>query len=103
MEVARALIFEMHVPKTFLANAIQTAAFLMNRLPTCVLDYKSPIEVVSPFAPLFRIPPKVFGCICFVHVDKSSRLKLDPKALKVYFFGLLSNSKSLQVLSSIIW
>lgn len=75
-------MFEMHVPKTFWADAIHTATFLMNRLPTRVLDYKSPIEVFSPSAPLFPIHPKVFGCICFVHVDKSSSSKLDSKALK---------------------
>lgn len=85
MEIARALMFKMNVPKTFWASVVKTAIFLMNRLPTLVLDYKCPIEVESPISILFPIPPKVFGCIYIVYINKSNGSKLNPKALKCIF------------------
>lgn len=87
LEVARALLFTMNVPKTFWLDAVQTAAFLINRMPSRVLNFQSPLEVLSSPASLFPIPPKVFECICYVHVDKSRQSKLDPKALKCIFLG----------------
>lgn len=90
LEIAQALLFEMNVSKTFWADVIQIVAFLINRLPTHILGYKSPIEVVSLATTLFPSSSKVFGCICFVHVDQSSRFKLGPKALKCIFLGYSS-------------
>lgn len=58
LEIAKALMFEMNVPKFFWANAVQTIAFFMNRFPTQMLGYKSPFEMVSPTSPLFPIPPR---------------------------------------------
>lgn len=85
-------MFEMNVPKTFWADAVQTVDFFMSRLPTWVLGYKSPIEMVTPTS-LFPISPKVFGCICFVHIDKSSKSKLDHKALKCIFLDYSPTQK----------
>lgn len=42
---------------------------------------------------LFLIPPKIFGCICFVHIDKISRSKLDPKALECIFWDYSPTEK----------
>jgi len=47
-----------------------------------------PHEVLSPpFSTSKGVPPKVFGCICFVHVHGLARGKLDPRALKCVFVG----------------
>lgn len=54
----------MNVLKTFWSDALQISAFLINRLPTRVLDFKTPIDVLLSLTHLFPIPPKVFGCIC---------------------------------------
>jgi len=64
LEVGRALKLQSHVPSRFWGDCIQTAVYLLNRLPTGVLDGQSPYEV------LFGKPPsiehiKVFGCLCF--------------------------------------
>lgn len=71
LEVARALLFTMSVPKTFWSDAVQTAVFLINKMLSRVLNFQSPLKVLSSPASLFPIPPKVFGCICYIHVDKS--------------------------------
>lgn len=93
LEVSRALLFTMNVRKTFWSDAGQTAAFLINRLATKVIDFQTPIVVMSSPARLFPIPPKVFGCICYVHVDKSQRSKLDPKSLKCIFLRYAPSQK----------
>ena len=38
LETTRALLFQMHVPKHFWADAVSTACFLINRMPSSVLN-----------------------------------------------------------------
>ena len=42
LEVARALMFQMNVPKPFWSDAISTACFLINRMPSSVLNGNVP-------------------------------------------------------------
>lgn len=42
LETTRALLFQTKVPKKFWADAILTACFLINRMPSSVLDGDSP-------------------------------------------------------------
>lgn len=37
LEIARALLFQMQVPKHFLADAVSTACFLINRMPSLIV------------------------------------------------------------------
>lgn len=56
-------------------------------MPSCVLDFKTPLELSSP--PFFTskgVAPKVFGCVCFVHIDPAWG-KLEHCALKGIFQG----------------
>ena len=45
LEVARSLMLTTNVPKTWWGEAILIASFLINRMPTRVLRYKTPLEV----------------------------------------------------------
>jgi len=62
-----------------------------------VLDFKTPIEVLSP--PLsssqFVAPPQVFGCVCFFNLHGPTRGKLDPLAFKCVFLGYSPSHKDL--------
>ena len=71
----------MYVPKHFCADAVSTACFLINRMPSSVLNW------ATPYHQLFPIDPKVFGCICFVRKVRPHVSKLDPKFLKCIFVG----------------
>lgn len=82
LETARALSFQMHVPKHFWADAVSTACFLINRLPSSVLNGETPYNTLFPNRPLFPIEPKIFGCTCFVRDSRPQVTKLDPKSLK---------------------
>ena len=87
LETVRALLFKMHVPKHFWADAVSIACFLINRLPSLVLNWATPYHQLFPNNPLFPIDPKVFGCTCFVRDVRSQVSKLDPKSLKCIFVG----------------
>jgi transposase InsO family protein len=92
LEIARCLMFAMNVPKFLWCEAVMTAAYLMNRMPTRVLDYKTPIECLTG-KNTYAVPPKVFGCTCFVRDYRPSVGKLDPRALKSIFVGYFSKQK----------
>ena len=92
LEVARSLMFTMNVPKFLWGEAVKTAAYLVNRMPSRVLNYKTPIECLSG-ANSFIVPPKVFGCTCFVHDYRNSVGKLDPRAVRCIFVGYSPTQK----------
>ena len=84
-------------PKSYWGEAILTATYLINRIPSRVLDNKSPVEVLKSFYPHFRtsngLTPRVFGCTAIVHVHGQHRDKLDPRAIKCVFLSYSSTQK----------
>ena len=89
LEVTRAIMIERNVPKIFWGDAILTVAYLINRMPSKVLNFSTPIQKLLetyPNSPLIHtLPPKTFGCVVFVH--KQAEGKLDPRAEKCIFVG----------------
>lgn len=81
LNTARSLMFEMKVPKFYWSFAVLTACFLINRMPSHVLNNVSPFSLVFPRREAFPIPPRVFGCTCFVQVLGPGNDKLDPRAI----------------------
>ena len=74
------------LPRELWASAFQTACHVVNRLPPWPGTESSPFELIyhrKPNVSYFRI----FGSICYVHVLKQNRTKLDPKAKKCIFVG----------------
>ena len=87
LETARALLFQMHVPKNFWADAISTAFFFINRMSSSVLDWATPFQTLFPHKSLFPIESRVFRCTCFVRDVRLHVSKLDPKSFKCIFLG----------------
>ena len=87
LEIARALLFKMHVPKHFWADAVSIACFLINRMPSSVLNWDTPYHILFPNKPLFPIEPQIFACTCFVRDVRPQVSKLDHKSLKCIFLG----------------
>ena len=62
LEVTRALLFQSNVPKIFWLDAILSATYLINILPSTKLENKSPLEIICQRK--HNIDHlKVFGCI----------------------------------------
>ena len=97
LNTTRALLFQGNVLKSYWGEAVLTATYMINRLPSGVLNNKSLIEMLNSFYPHFRtsngLTPRIFGCTAFVHVHSPHRGKLDPRAIKCVFLGYSSTQK----------
>lgn len=74
-----------------------TSTYLINRIPSRVIDFKSPLNYLLEFFPknnfYSKLPPRVFGCVSYIHIHKQQRTKLDPRALKCIFIGYSATQK----------
>ena len=98
LDVDHALTFTMNVPKYLWGDVILTAAFLINRLSSRTLTFKSPLSMLSHKFPHLNmltnaLPLKAFGCTAFVHIHSQHRTKLDPRAIKTIFLGYSPTQK----------
>ena len=62
LEVARFLMFTMNLPKAYWGDAVLVAAYLINRMPLKILNFKSPLEILTGNNN-YIVPPKIFGCV----------------------------------------
>ena len=85
-ERARSMRLHAGLPKTFWADAVSTAAYLINRGPSVPMEFKLPEEVWSGKEVKFS-HLKVFGCVSYVHVDSDACSKLDAKSKICFFIG----------------
>ncbi|WVY93468.1 hypothetical protein V8G54_032556 [Vigna mungo] len=85
-ERARSMRVQSGLPKQFWAEAVNTAAYLINRSPSVPLEHKIPEEVWSgKEVKLSHL--RVFGCVAYVHISDQVRNKHDPKSKKCTFLG----------------
>ncbi|KAG6397645.1 hypothetical protein SASPL_143815 [Salvia splendens] len=75
----------MHVPKYLWSDVVLTACFLINRMPSSVLHGDIPFSCLRPDKPLYHIPPRIFGCTCFVHDLTPGLDKLSPRSIKCVY------------------
>lgn len=94
LEKARALRFQGGLPLHFWGECILTAAYLINRTPTPLLDGKTPYEL------LYRKKPhldnlKGLGCLCYAHYK--TRDKFDERGKRCIFIGYPHSKKGWKV------
>lgn len=91
VEKARAMLQDSGISKVFWGQAVQTAAYLINRSPTSALDSnRTPFELWESRKPdISKL--RVFGCRVFTHIPKELRRKLDPKSWQGIFVGYSPN------------
>ena len=96
LEITRALLVESHSPASYCSEAVATATYLTNCLPSKPLHYRTLLETLGSFVSLLSfhsLPPQVFGCIAYIHLLKQTRTKLKPRAIKCVFLGFGVNQK----------
>jgi hypothetical protein len=97
-ETGLTLLFHAHTPLTMWVEAFSTATYIINRLPTLVLQNASPYEVLygnSPSYSLFR----TFGCLCYPYLRDYVSHKLAPKTTLCVFIGYSSTHKGFRCLN----
>uniref|UniRef100_A0A7N2LG47 Integrase catalytic domain-containing protein n=1 Tax=Quercus lobata TaxID=97700 RepID=A0A7N2LG47_QUELO len=85
-ERARSMRLHAGLPKTFWADAVSTAAYLINRGPSVPMEFRLLEEVWSGKEVKFS-HLKVFGCVSYVHIDSDACSKLDAKSKICFFIG----------------
>lgn len=102
LEIARSLLISANVPSHHWPDAVTTAVYLINRMPSRVLQFQTPLQELSSHVSLpsiLMLPPRVFGCMAFVHLYTNQRTKLDPcMCYPLYISGICHTSERLPML-----
>ena len=86
VETGLSLLSHAHMPFRFWDDAFQIACYLINRLPTPVIQNKSPFEKLFHFVPNYLFL-KTFGCACLPNLQPYNSHKLQPRSLQCVFLG----------------
>ncbi|XP_049933224.1 retrovirus-related Pol polyprotein from transposon RE1 isoform X3 [Nymphaea colorata] len=100
LNVTRAILFQRNLPKYYWGDAILTSVYLINRMPSRVLKGRTPYSMLPGSSQPFHLPPRVFGCVCFIHNHSPNVKKLDPKSIKGIFLGYSSTKKGYKCLAT---
>ncbi|XP_038687553.1 uncharacterized protein LOC119986936 [Tripterygium wilfordii] len=69
LNVSRAIRLQSGLPEKFWSHCVVTVVYLINRLPSRVLDKKSPYEILHNKKPDYS-NLRIFGCQCYVKILK---------------------------------
>jgi hypothetical protein len=95
-ETTWALLTAANAPPRYWTDAVTTAVYLLNRMSSRVLNFNTPLQALAHHVSLLSIlmlPPKIFGCVAYVHLHKNQRTKLDPCVVRCIFLGYAQHKK----------
>ncbi|KAG7599793.1 Retrotransposon Copia-like N-terminal [Arabidopsis suecica] len=98
LELGMSMLYHSHLPQSLWVDALFTANFLSNLLPTSIHDkMQSPYEVLNGVSPVYTAL-RVFGCACYPYLRPYSENKFDPKSLLCVFLGYTEKYKGYRCL-----
>lgn len=97
LNMGRALLFKSKLAKHFQSYAITHATYLINRIPSPIIQNEAPFYV--RFGVNFDLNElKLFGSLCYASTIQSHRTKLDPRSRKCLLLGYKPNVKEVVLL-----
>jgi len=96
-ETTCTLLIHGEVPEHFWGDAILTACYLVNRMPSSVLDNNIHHSILLLHESLHPLPLRVFKSTCFVHSFSPCLDKLSRKSHKCVFLRFYKIIKRLQM------
>lgn len=95
LEIARAIRIQGHLPAIYWGHYIQAVVYIINRVPSTVLQNKSPHEMLfHEQANLSHL--RVIGCLCFA-TDLTTADKFGPRAVRSMLLGYAPGYKLLNL------
>ena len=82
---------------SFWIDVILTAAYVVNRLPTPLLNGHFPFQKLFSHIPDYSFV-WVFGCQCFPNLTPTTKHKLQPRFIRCVFLGYASHYKAYKCL-----
>ncbi|GJX23727.1 retrovirus-related pol polyprotein from transposon TNT 1-94 [Tanacetum coccineum] len=92
LERARTMLETASLGKSFWAEAVNTACYVINRSPSTAVELKTPIEMWTG-KPVNYSDLHIFGSPVYVMYNSQETTKLDPKSRKCLFLGYADGVK----------
>jgi hypothetical protein len=102
LDVTRCLLSHMHVPKHFWTDGVLTTCYLVNKMPSSVLEGASSYSLLYPSSSPFSLPLKVFKCVCYLYNLGPGFDKLNSRATKCVFFEYSTTQKGYRCYSPVL-
>jgi len=96
LNVARSLLFQAELPISFWEESVLTAAYLINRTPTPILDGKTPYKILYSQPPSYA-SLRVFGSLCFARKHTGRLDKFQERGRKCIFVGYPHGQKGWRI------
>lgn len=93
LQIARAFLSQSNMPITFWGHAILMATYIINILPTPILEWKTPYKCLHNKDPSYS-SLKTFGCLCFATNVKPHKTKFAPRDIRCCFSGYNPGQKA---------
>ncbi|XP_074267345.1 uncharacterized protein LOC141590675 [Silene latifolia] len=90
LETARALKIQANMPIKFWGDCLLTATYLINLMPSSVINNNTPFELLFDQKPSYD-NLRVFGCVCYATMPPNFSDKFGNKARKCLFIGYPHN------------
>jgi histone deacetylase 1/2 len=97
VEVGLSLLANVSMPLKFWDEAFLTATFLINLLPSKVLNFETPTERLLHVTPNYDAL-RVFGCACWPNLRPYNKRKLAFRSKRCVFLGYSSLHKGVKCL-----
>lgn len=95
--MTRCILYKRELPKKLWVEATNIAVFLLNKLPTKVMQKKKNLFGAWFGYKLDLQHLRTFGCLCFPYVSQAKKGKLDKKVELRVFIGYSSSSKAYRI------
>lgn len=96
-ETGLAMLFNASAHASYWVDSFSTAAYIINRIPSKLLDNKSPYELLYHASPNYSLL-RTFGCRVFLYLRDYSQHKLAPRSSPCVFIGYDSHYKGYRCL-----
>ncbi|KAI0495886.1 hypothetical protein KFK09_022193 [Dendrobium nobile] len=92
LDLTRTLLYASNLPKHFWTEAVTTANYLINRLPSKALSKQIPYQILHGTAPTYD-HLRTFRCLCYPWLRPYAIDKLSPRSQPSVFLGYSSQKR----------